>query len=147
MQRITITIDDDLLDELDRMIHIRNYPNRSEASRDLARLGLKEAALQNGESAHCYGIMSYVYNHQARNLSRRLTAHHHLFHDLTVSSLHVHIDSGRCLEVSILQGPSNALRKFADDVVSQKSLEHGDIKIIPARRAEPPPHHHRLAHL
>ena len=37
MQRVTITIDDELMDELDRIIAARGYQNRSEAIRDLAR--------------------------------------------------------------------------------------------------------------
>ncbi|HXW28290.1 MAG TPA: ribbon-helix-helix protein, CopG family, partial [Xanthobacteraceae bacterium] len=36
MQRITITVDDDLMDDLDRIIAARGYQNRSEAVRDLA---------------------------------------------------------------------------------------------------------------
>ena len=44
MQRVTITIDDDLMAELDRIIASRGYQNRSEAIRDLARAGIREAA-------------------------------------------------------------------------------------------------------
>ena len=40
MQRITITVDDDLMDDVDRLIERRGYQNRSEAFRDLARAGL-----------------------------------------------------------------------------------------------------------
>ena len=44
MQRVTITIDDELMTELDRIIASRGYQNRSEAIRDLARAGIREAA-------------------------------------------------------------------------------------------------------
>ena len=37
MQRITITLDDELMEELDRVIAAKGYQNRSEAIRDLAR--------------------------------------------------------------------------------------------------------------
>ena len=39
MQRVTITLDDDLMHDLDRIIAARGYQNRSEAIRDLARSG------------------------------------------------------------------------------------------------------------
>jgi metal-responsive CopG/Arc/MetJ family transcriptional regulator len=42
MQRVTITIDDELMTELDRIIAARGYQNRSEAIRDLARAGIRE---------------------------------------------------------------------------------------------------------
>ena len=43
MQRVTITLDDDLMADLDRIIAARGYQNRSEAIRDLARSGLEQA--------------------------------------------------------------------------------------------------------
>ena len=43
MQRVTITIDDELDAELDRFMKARGYANRSEAIRDLARSGLQQA--------------------------------------------------------------------------------------------------------
>ncbi len=44
MQRITITLDDELMTELDRIIAARGYQNRSEAIRDMARAGIRQAA-------------------------------------------------------------------------------------------------------
>ena len=46
MQRVTVTLDDDLMEELDRVIATRGYQNRSEAIRDLARSGLEQAAVE-----------------------------------------------------------------------------------------------------
>ena len=44
MQRVTITLDDELMAELDRIIAARGYQNRSEAIRDLARAGIRQEA-------------------------------------------------------------------------------------------------------
>ena len=50
MQRITITIDDDLMGEVERFMQKRGYEARSEVFRDLLRAGLsactKTAAAQ-----------------------------------------------------------------------------------------------------
>jgi CopG family nickel-responsive transcriptional regulator len=46
MQRVTITLDDELMADLDRIIAARGYQNRSEAIRDLARSGLEQAAVE-----------------------------------------------------------------------------------------------------
>ena len=40
MQRVTVTLDDDLMAELDRLMADGGYANRSEAIRDLTRAGL-----------------------------------------------------------------------------------------------------------
>ncbi len=140
MQRITITIDDDLMAELDRMIERDGYPNRSEAIRDLARLGLRRAAIEAGEARDCVGVLSYVYDHEARDLARRLTVSHHHHHDLSVASLHVHLDAERCLEISVLKGRSDEVQHFADTITSQRAVAYGELKIIP--QTDRPEHHH-----
>jgi len=131
MNRVTITIDDELMGDIDRMIERRGYANRSEAIRDLARAGLKEAAIDSGDLKKCVGVLSYVYDHEARDLSRRLTNSHHDHHEISVASLHVHLSVDRCLEVSVLKGATNEVRRFADSITSQRAVAHGELKIIP----------------
>lgn len=144
MQRITVTLDDDLMVEIDQLIAKRGYQNRSEAIRDLARAGLQEAARDTGSEAACVGVLSYVYDHAARDLARRLTSTFHDHHDLTIASLHVHLDPENCLEVGILRGPMAQVQHFADHVIAERSVRHGSLQVVPvgASRLEKPAHHH-----
>ena len=80
MQRVTITLDDELMTELDRIIAARGYQNRSEAIRDLARAGIRQEAATLGEQGECVAALVYVYDHNARQLSKRLAD---TFHDHT----------------------------------------------------------------
>ena len=73
MQRVTITLDDALMAELDTIIAARGYQNRSEAIRDLARAGMREAAEDVGQKRECVAALVYTYYHAARQLSKRLT--------------------------------------------------------------------------
>lgn len=131
MQRITITIDDDLMAELDRMIEVKGYQNRSEALRDLARSGLQLAAEEEGHLETCVGVLSYTYDHGARDLARKLTTSHHDHHDISVASMHVHLDHDRCLEVSILKGRTRDVRHFADHVTAERHVTHGTLAVLP----------------
>src|ERR1051325_8437123 len=65
MQRVTITLDDDLMADLDRIIAARGYQHRSEAIRDLARSGLEQAAVEVAGSRNCVATLVYVYDHHA----------------------------------------------------------------------------------
>jgi CopG family transcriptional regulator, nickel-responsive regulator len=60
MQRVTITIDDQLAEELDRFMAGRGYANRSEAIRDLARSGLQQAATELAGSRPCVAALVYL---------------------------------------------------------------------------------------
>jgi len=131
MQRVTVTLDDELMKDLDRIIAQRGYQNRSEAIRDLARAGLKQTSVEVDAARPCVAALVYTYDHAARDLSRRLTHSHHDHHDLSVSSLHVHLDRDRCLEVSILKGPGGEVHHFAEHVIAERSVRHGQLVVIP----------------
>jgi CopG family nickel-responsive transcriptional regulator len=131
MQRITITVDDDLMHDLDALIALKGYANRSEAIRDLVRSSMNEVAIASDATSQCVGVLSYVFQHDARDLARRLTTSHHQHHDLSVASLHVHLNEELCLEVSLLRGEVRTVKQFADSIISQRAVVHGDVSIIP----------------
>ena len=124
MNRITITMDDDLLEEIDAMVGEHGYQNRSEVIRDLARGGLAQKSEEAGaKTGACVGALIYVYDHAARNLSHRLveSAHHH--HDIAVATMHVHLDASSCLEVTALKGSRNDIKHFADHVIAERGCD------------------------
>jgi CopG family nickel-responsive transcriptional regulator len=131
MQRITITIDDELTDEVDKFIASHGYAGRSEAMRDLVRAGLQQVQEQMGDSRHCMAALVYVYDHGARELARRLTERQHEHHDLTVSSLHVHLDHDTCMEVSVLRGETARVRELATGVTAERGVRHGRLVVVP----------------
>jgi CopG family nickel-responsive transcriptional regulator len=69
MQRLTITVDDDLVADVDEFIAARGYANRSEAIRDLVRSGLQQSSLEVADGRDCIATLSYV----SRNASRRIS--------------------------------------------------------------------------
>lgn len=132
MQRISITIDDDLLASIDALRERRGYTSRSEAVRDIVRERLAQVNAAQSDETSCVAALSYIYEHETRELSKRLTAAQHLHHDLSVSTLHVHLSNADCLEVTVLKGTAAEVRAFADTVTSQRGVRHGQLNLIPA---------------
>jgi CopG family nickel-responsive transcriptional regulator len=132
MHRLTITVDDDLVAELDDFIAARGYANRSEAIRDLARSGLQQSNLEVAQGRECVATLSYVYDHAARQLPKRLTQDFHDHHNLAQATLHVHLDHDSCLEVTVLKGLSSEVKAFADHVIAERGVRHGHVVFIPA---------------
>ena len=131
MQRITITLDDDLMRDLDAMIVEHGYQNRSEAIRDLTRAGMQQAAQEQGKVGECVAALVYVYDHAARDLSRRLVENYHGHHDLSLATLHVHLDDDNCMEVTALRGPGAEVQHFAEHVIAERGVRYGRVVIIP----------------
>jgi CopG family nickel-responsive transcriptional regulator len=136
MERITISLDEDLADEFDRLAEARGYQNRSEAIRDLLRREVEASRQREGEAGHCVANLSYVYNHHERDLAERLTGLQHGHHDLTVATMHAHLDHDNCLESVILKGPVQAVRQFADALVAERGVRHGQINVVSVSVAE-----------
>lgn len=131
MQRTTITLDDDLMARLDEFMQERGYANRSEAIRDLVRSGLEQATLESSPQARCLGAAIYVYDHEARELSSRLTRAAHAHHDLSLATLHVHLDHDSCMEVTVLRGAVEDVRHFADHLIAERGVRHGRLVLVP----------------
>ena len=132
MQRVTITIDDDLDAELERFMSSRGYDNRSEAIRDLARAGLQQAAMEISGPRPCVAALVYVYDHEARELPKRLTRDFHKHHDLAQATLHVHLDEESCMEVTVLKGQGSEVQHFADHIIAERGVRHGHVVYLPA---------------
>lgn len=117
-------MEDGLLEEFDRLIQRRGYETRSEALRDMVRSVLADEALEE-ETAQAIATVSLVYDHDVPNLTSKLTEHQHRALDLIASTLHVHLDAHRCLEVLVLRGPMGQVRELADNLISIKGVKYG----------------------
>jgi CopG family nickel-responsive transcriptional regulator len=124
--RFGVSIPDDLLVKFDALISEKGYTNRSEAIRDLIRDRLVED--QWSESEHeVVGTVTVVYNHEQSDLAQKLTEIQHRKYDLIVSSVHVHLDAHNCLEVLIMRGRSEEVRRAGEALISTRGVKHGKI--------------------
>jgi len=130
MERITISLEQELAEDFDRLIQDRGYTNRSEAVRDMLRAALERRRAEHDEGTHCVACLSYVFNHHERELADRLTGMQHAHHDLCVSTTHVHLDHDDCLETLLLRGPTAAVRRFADALAAERGVRHGQLNLV-----------------
>jgi CopG family nickel-responsive transcriptional regulator len=141
MERFTISLDEALAKEFDQLIAERGYSNRSEAVRDMIRGAIESERQRTPPTGHCVANLSYVYNHHERDLAERLTGLQHAHHDLTVAALHSHLDHENCIESVILKGPTAEVRRFANGLMAESGVRHGQLNVI-ALEAEKPHKHH-----
>jgi CopG family nickel-responsive transcriptional regulator len=130
MQRITMSLDETLANEFDKLLKRRGYTSRSEAMRDLVRHELEVDRLTQEPKSYCIANLSYVYNHHIRNLAERLTESQHQHHDLVVSTMHVHLDHQHCLETVVLKGPTVDVRAYADSIQAERGVRHVNVNLV-----------------
>ena len=124
--RFGVSVEGELLKKFDRLIDNTGYSNRSEAIRDLIRERLVRKEWEDKDK-ETVGILGLVYDHEKRELTENLTRIQHEHLHATIASTHIHLDHHNCLEVIILKGKSGFIRKIADQLLSTKSVKHGEL--------------------
>ncbi len=131
LQRIGISLEDDLLEKFDELIGEKGYVNRSEAIRDLIRGELVARAWSSRSSAQeRVAVVTLVYDHDSASLAQKLTHIQHENHLAVVSSLHVHMDAHNCLEVLVLRGRAEDIVRMGEGLVSTRGVKYG--RVVPA---------------
>jgi len=132
LERISITIDPELLRRFENLLERRRLGNRSEAIRDLIRARLVEDEVATGDG-QTVASLTLVYDHEQRELARQLVDSGHAHHARVLSSLHVHLDDRLCLEVQVLKGSPAELRHYADRLIGLRGVKHGQLVLSSAQ--------------
>ncbi len=80
--------------------------------------------------------------------TERLTEFQHGLGEKVRATMHVHLDHDNCLEVVVMHGQSDELRRAADKLLATRGVTHGGIEIIAtsAPQAHDHDHGHEHAH-
>jgi len=131
LERIGISLEDDLLRQFDRLIAEKGYASRSEAIRDLIRAELVQRAwAETKGKEERVVVVALVYDHDSSSLAQKLTHIQHENHLAVVSSLHVHMDAHNCLEVLVLRGRAREVLAMGESLASTRGVKFG--RVLPA---------------
>jgi len=131
IERIGISLEDDLLTQFDRLTDQKGYVTRSEAIRDLIRDALVQREwAEGGGGEERVAVVTLVYDHDSSSLAQKLAHIQHENHKAVVSALHVHMDEHNCLEVLVLRGRARDVVRMGEGLVSTKGVKFG--KVVPA---------------
>lgn len=127
LTRFGVSIEDSLLQRFDQLI-AGEYENRSEAIRDLIRNRLVEEEWQES-SKKVMGSITLLYDHHQRGLTEKMLDLQHKYHHLFKSNLHLHLSHDHCLEVIVVAGKAQQLKKAAGKLIGLKGVKHGKLTI------------------
>jgi CopG family nickel-responsive transcriptional regulator len=123
--RTGISLESDLSERFDRVIHKKGYKNRSEAIRDLFRDYAVAEDVE--EDRTVVGTLTLVYDHHRPKLSEQLIDAQHDAENKVLAATHVHLDHHNCLEVIIMKGRSSEVSHLADRILSLRGVKHGKL--------------------
>jgi CopG family nickel-responsive transcriptional regulator len=125
---ISVSIPDRLLKELDNSVEKRGFANRSEALRQAIRFFVEEQRNLEEVEGEIIAIVTVVYEKAAK--SNRMLTLQHEWGSIVLTFLHTHVDKRSCLEVMVVRGFMQAIRKLVDAMKANERVRQVKVTII-----------------
>jgi CopG family nickel-responsive transcriptional regulator len=135
MAIISLSIPDKLIAQIDQAVKEKGYASRSEITRQALRLYLTEDLKIEDINQEAVATVTLIYKETADR--RRLLETQHVHSGLVSTFLHTHIHKGFCLEVIILKGQGDLIRKFIDNLRQNEEIIQIKISVINQEQTVP----------
>ncbi len=120
--RTGISFEPKLLDLFDKFIKDEGYSNRSEAISDIIR-----DRLFHRHEKQVVGTIKVVYDQHVGHYSKNVSNLQHDYHCQIVSSMHVYLDHHNCLELILVKGRIERIRKLLDKIKNTKGVRKTEL--------------------
>jgi CopG family nickel-responsive transcriptional regulator len=131
VNRISISLPDDLQADVDEMVASRGYGSRSHAINDMLRQHVADHQQQLGDEVMA-GTITILYNNATRGLQKTLADLQYQYLEEVISSLHVHLMNNQTMEVILVQGPAQKVQAIANQIVTLRGVITGKLQLMAA---------------
>jgi CopG family nickel-responsive transcriptional regulator len=128
---VSLSVPDTLLEQVDSIIKERGFASRSEIVRQALRLLLKEDVRIEEIKGETMATITIIYREKADRA--RLLDAQHVYSGLVSTFLHAHIHEGYCLEVILLKGQAQIIRKFVYTLRSNEQITQIKVAVLNQR--------------
>ncbi len=129
--RISMSLPETLLNDLDEMVRARGFDSRSQVISDVLYQTLVEYKHEVGDDV-MVGVITLFYDNSIPGLQKSLADLQVRHIDEVISSLHVHLMHDQTMEVLLVQGPGRQLQTIADQMISRRGVLSGKMNLIAA---------------
>ncbi len=127
MAIVTISLNDAMLKEVDRVRREMGFSGRSEVIRAGLRILLAENKEKEEPTDRVRGVLLLIHEHDAEDL---VTNVKHDFLDIIYTQLHNRFKEGKCLELFVLDGEAGRIRELKGIFQKNDRIEY--VKLIVA---------------
>jgi CopG family nickel-responsive transcriptional regulator len=124
MMRISMSLPKKLLNEFDEVLKDRGYQSRSKGIRDALKDYIVRYQWMNDMEGDRIGILAVIYDHHYTGVMEDLTDIQHDFREYISAVMHVHMTDKYCLEVIVVKGDVEYIRKLTEKIMRLKGVEH-----------------------
>jgi CopG family nickel-responsive transcriptional regulator len=125
---ISLSIPNELRDELDRILGEEWYASRSEVVRQALRKYIAEYKELENIRGNIIATITALYEKKDKN--EELTQLQHEFGDVMTTYLHSHLTKKSCLEVMVVKGSSKRLKDMIDGLKANRHVRQLKFSIM-----------------
>jgi CopG family nickel-responsive transcriptional regulator len=125
LKRFGVSLEDEILESLDRYAEENGFANRSQAIRFLIE---KNVAEQKWQCNHIVaGTIIIMYDRVKREISSKLACAQQDYKDVILSSSQYYINENFCLHIVTVMGTAYRLTELSDKLTAIKGIKHGKL--------------------
>jgi CopG family nickel-responsive transcriptional regulator len=126
MPIVSVSLNDDLLNEMEKTQKLLGFSGRSEIVRAGIRNMLSEEKQRNDLTGMLHSLLLVIHDEKSDD---EISNMRHPYDKLINTHLHSKIDRDRCLEIFLLRGEADEIRRMTREFQANKRMDN--VKLIP----------------
>ncbi len=124
MAVVSVSLPDELVEEMDRSIKQTGAKGRSE----WVRAALRAHVAPEVPRGHAHGSITLAYPHGEE---ARVSEIRHAFHDVVLSMMHTHCDPEQCMDVLLVGGDAERIIALQRTLERMRTVQRAALTVVP----------------
>jgi CopG family nickel-responsive transcriptional regulator len=121
--RFSVSLPPTLVEKFDSAWKDMHYDNRSKAVHDAVRSFINEHELTKKTAGRMAGVVLLLYYLDKPGLLEEIVRTQHLFERLISSTLHIHLEKHKCLEIIAVEGSAREINSLAEMLATKRGVQ------------------------
>lgn len=125
LKRFGVSLEDELLEDLDKYAGDNGFANRSQAIRFLIKKNVTE---QKWQCNHVVaGTIIVMYDQDKKEITSKIASVQQIYTDVILSSSQYYINNNFCMHITTVMGEAHRLTELSDYLTTIKGIKHGKL--------------------
>jgi len=121
--RFSVSLPPPLVEELDKAWRSMQYESRSKAIHDAVRSFISEFEWMQKEEGQITGAVLVLYYLDKPGLLEEITSVQHRFKNVISSTLHIHLEKNKCLEIIAVRGSAQEIKSLTQVLMAKRGVK------------------------
>jgi len=128
--RFSVSLPPKLVEEMDKAWRSMGYESRSKAIHDAVRSFITEFEWMRKEAGQITGAILMLHYLDKPGLLDEITGIQHRFKNVISSTLLIHLEENKCLEIIAVRGSTQEVRSLTQGLMAKKGVKQVKVAVI-----------------